>query len=180
MVVLIVITAGFHTIINNSYGPLLYALPLSLKDKAYTPIDGASTHNHDHEVHDSTKTDGSSEDIVKKDRDAEADADVDYKDVSRASALKAKATDDQEEGAQNAAARQKFEEAEFGFAHPAISRPQRPVWIPKDALGLSEEEVNRCENMGISATTQGAFMTREGKVDVPTADDVPEEVVAVQ
>ncbi|KAF8656315.1 hypothetical protein AX16_002617 [Volvariella volvacea WC 439] len=33
---LIVITAFFHAIINNSYGPLLHALPLSLADKTYT------------------------------------------------------------------------------------------------------------------------------------------------
>lgn len=33
MIVLIILTMGFHMIINHSYGPLLYALPLSLKDK---------------------------------------------------------------------------------------------------------------------------------------------------
>jgi len=179
MIVLLVITAGFHIIINNSYGPLLYALPLSLKDKTYTPVDGASTHQQ-HKVHQSPKADGSTESIVKKDRDEEADADVDYKDANHPSALKAKSTDDQKEGAQNAAARQKFEEAEFGFAHPAISRPQRPVWIPKDAMGLFEEEVRGCEKMGVSATTQGAIMNEKGKVDVPSADAVPEEVVAIQ
>lgn len=35
MVVLIVLTAAFHMILNNSYGPLLHALPLTLADKMY-------------------------------------------------------------------------------------------------------------------------------------------------
>ncbi|EFI27929.1 hypothetical protein CC1G_14420 [Coprinopsis cinerea okayama7 len=39
MVVLIVITAGFHAILNNSYGPLLVALPLSLKDRLGQGVD---------------------------------------------------------------------------------------------------------------------------------------------
>ncbi|CAL1699363.1 unnamed protein product [Somion occarium] len=34
MIILIVITAFFHTVINNSYGPLIHALPVTLADKA--------------------------------------------------------------------------------------------------------------------------------------------------
>lgn len=172
MIVLIVITAGFHVVINNSYGPLLYALPLSLKDKTYSPVEGVSEHQH------GTKgsTSGSStNDVTKKDRDA--DADVDYADVDYRTSDKAKQPE-KSAPVQDAAARQKLEEDEFGFAHPAISRPQRIIWIPKDTLGLWEEEVRGCEEMGVSASTDGAVMNEKGKVDVPRADEVPEVIVA--
>ncbi|EGN92844.1 hypothetical protein SERLA73DRAFT_116657 [Serpula lacrymans var. lacrymans S7.3] len=43
MVVLIVFTAAFHAIINNSFGPLIHALPLSLADRAYRQPEPATT-----------------------------------------------------------------------------------------------------------------------------------------
>ncbi|KXN81695.1 hypothetical protein AN958_03942, partial [Leucoagaricus sp. SymC.cos] len=167
MAVAIVFTAGFHIILNNSYGPLLYALPLSLKDRTYSPP--GTDNQRDSE-------DGkarSSHEIVKEDRDAEADAGVDYLNGSHTSPGKDKAKADNGD----AAARQEAEETEFGFAHPAISRSQRIIWIPRDTLGLGQEELTGCEEMGVSATIEGAVMNEKGKVDVPTADDIPEVVV---
>lgn len=172
MVVLIVFTAGFHMILNNSYGSLLYALPLSLKDKTYTPVEGVTEHQH--ESHGS-KAGSSTHEIVKQDRDT--DGDVDDDDLRASDKAKDKQPDNAETG-QDATARQRQEEAEFGFAHPAISRPQRTVWIPRDSLGLGEEEVAGCEEMGLTASTQGAVMNEKGKVDVPRADEVPRELVA--
>ncbi|KAJ8595856.1 hypothetical protein M405DRAFT_700189, partial [Rhizopogon salebrosus TDB-379] len=55
---------------------------------------------------------------------------------------------------------------DYGFAHPAASRPQRIVWIPDDSLGFGREEVQVTQDMGVKATTQNAKMDESGKVDV--------------
>ncbi|KAI6116124.1 hypothetical protein F5141DRAFT_1290632 [Pisolithus sp. B1] len=75
---------------------------------------------------------------------------------------------------------------DYGFAHPAVSRPQRVVWIPDDSdawanagddgaaevegggrrrgLGPAEVEVN--SSQGISATTEGTKMDSKGHLEV--------------
>ncbi|KAF5356746.1 hypothetical protein D9756_006681 [Leucocoprinus leucothites] len=164
MVILIAVTAGFNIMIKNSYGPLLYALPLTLKDKTYSPVEGVPEHGDP----EGSKA-SSGHEILKQDRDAEAD--IDYPDATS----KGKDRDNADKG--DAAAREKAEDAEFGFAHPAVSRPQRIIWIPRDTLGLSEEAVSGCEEMGLNVTNEGAMMNEKGKVDVPRADDVPKDVV---
>ena len=55
---------------------------------------------------------------------------------------------------------------DYGFAHPALARPQRVVWIPEDTLGLGNEEVQMNEGSGVLATTAGASMNAGGKVVV--------------
>lgn len=55
---------------------------------------------------------------------------------------------------------------DYGFAHPALARPQRIVWIPEDTLGLSKEEVTTNEASGVLATTAGASMNEVGHVEV--------------
>ncbi|CAA7269965.1 unnamed protein product [Cyclocybe aegerita] len=150
MVVLIVITAGFNIIINNSYGPLLSALPLSLQDKTYAQpeldvsiaaadTDGAaatagpsSSSGHDPE---SSTTESPVRDKAPPTADA---ADVAAKE----------------------------EEESYGFAHPAASRPQRTVWIPKDKLGLVEEEQRACKEAGVRVGVDHATMDAKGKVDI--------------
>ena len=63
-------------------------------------------------------------------------------------------------------------ESRYGFAHPAISRPQRTVWIPEDELGMWKVEVEGCEEEGVGAARGPdgeevtAWMDRKGKVDV--------------
>lgn len=58
------------------------------------------------------------------------------------------------------------EEESYGFAHPAASRPQRAVWIPRDALGLWKEEERECEEAGVRVSESHAVMDEKGKVDV--------------
>jgi hypothetical protein len=61
------------------------------------------------------------------------------------------------------------QEAEFesyGFAHPAASRPQRIVWIPKDTLGLTEEEVRGCEEASVRVSFVDAKLDETGKVGI--------------
>ena len=63
-----------------------------------------------------------------------------------------------------AAQEEEFES--YGFAHPAASRPQRIVWIPKDTLGLTEEEVKGCEEARVRVGFANAKMNESGKVDI--------------
>jgi len=59
------------------------------------------------------------------------------------------------------------EEVVYGFVHPAVSQPQRTVWLPRDSLGLAEEEEKACQEAGVDASVgPDAVMNEKGKVDV--------------
>ena len=58
------------------------------------------------------------------------------------------------------------QEEDYGFAHPAVSRPQRTVWIPKDTLGLAREEEKACKEAGIRISHINAEMDETGKVGI--------------
>ncbi|KAG6918385.1 hypothetical protein DXG01_014786 [Tephrocybe rancida] len=133
MVVLIVLTAGFNIIINNSYGPLLHSLPLSIKDRmsgATQPTETTRPPPHDKDV----------QPFVENNEKKEGPANP--------QPLQSKSADD------------------FGFAHPAVSRPQRTVWLPKDSSGLADEEERACKDAGVDASTQDANINEKGKVDI--------------
>jgi hypothetical protein len=68
-------------------------------------------------------------------------------------------------------------EDDYGFAHPAASRPQRTVWLPKDTLGIAEEEVQACQGSGVDASLKNAVMNEQGKVNVtgPPPDSIRSE-----
>ena len=87
----------------------------------------------------------------------------------RASALSSDdeklAEQDLTKGAPDVAAQEEEFES-YGFAHPAASRPQRTVWIPKDTLGLTEEEVRGCEEAGVRVGFGNAELNGTGKVDI--------------
>jgi len=65
-------------------------------------------------------------------------------------------------------------EEEYGFAHPAASRPQQTVWLPRDTLGIAEEEVKACRDMGVEASLKDGVMNEKGKVDI---SGVPPDLV---
>ncbi|TCD70733.1 hypothetical protein EIP91_002109 [Steccherinum ochraceum] len=52
------------------------------------------------------------------------------------------------------------------FYHPASVDSQPTVWIPRDELGLGEEEERACKENGVDATTQGAVMDAKGHVEI--------------
>ena len=54
----------------------------------------------------------------------------------------------------------------YGFAHLALSRSQRTVWIPQDTLGLAGEEERACREAGVSVSTRNAAMDEKGKVSI--------------
>ncbi|KIL63152.1 hypothetical protein M378DRAFT_80198 [Amanita muscaria Koide BX008] len=141
MIALIAITAFYQLIINNSFDPLEKALPLSLADKMYMPVIAAPASAGPSII----TTDG---DIPDKQSD---DAHV----VANTGGV------DSQENETNA------EEDTYGFAHPAVSRPQRTVWLPRDPLGLAEKEEQASKDAGIDVSVgPDAVMNEEGKVDI--------------
>ncbi|KIM67290.1 hypothetical protein SCLCIDRAFT_1210323 [Scleroderma citrinum Foug A] len=163
MVVLILLTAGYQIIINNSFGPLISALPLSLADKTHKPDEASPS-----------------------DAQPSTSADPAYSKQSKAAEL---AKDDQEEEEARDFSDNYFQkhpdgDVDYGFAHPALSRPQRVVWIPTDldawasastgerhgarrGLGGAEVEANLA--LGILATNEGAMMDEKGNVEILAA-----------
>ena len=58
---------------------------------------------------------------------------------------------------------------DYGFAHPAAARPQRTIWLARDALGLAGEEEKANRERGIIVSTSGAQMDLKGKVVIKEA-----------
>ncbi|PPQ67349.1 hypothetical protein CVT24_011532, partial [Panaeolus cyanescens] len=158
MVVLIVITAGFHAIINNSYGPLLEALPLSLQNRTYS-IDEAA-----HPTSSSSPTHA----VADAKPSAVIVAPSSHSDSSKGKNVLVMEDDGNAPPPTNPSTDEdKNAELEsFGFAHPAISRPQRIVWIPRDSLGLGDKEINQCNEAGVRVSDANSTMDLDGKVDV--------------
>ncbi|THU93637.1 DUF221-domain-containing protein [Dendrothele bispora CBS 962.96] len=171
MIVLIVVTIFFNVIIKNSYGPLIHALPLTLAEKMYSAADvddesvphSPNGRSNDVEMHDRASGGGGN---VRPSVDG---SEVEHENLKSSAIHNSPAiaeeggkanlhdndNDDQEPDpdAPKPIDRPKPRaEEEYGFAHPAASRPQRTIWIPKDQLGLGEEEERANLEMGIDAS----------------------------
>jgi hypothetical protein len=157
MIVLIVITAGYHMIINDSFGPLTNALPLSHAHRTFRHPEPSL------ELQGVDVGSGS-----KRGETVDLDCPPSPTDTPRASSSSESGADHVPESQYDDAffARLPDGTEDYGFAHPAASRPQRIVWIPDDSLGLGREEVQVNQDVGVKATTQNAKMDESGKVDV--------------
>lgn len=157
MIVLILLTAGFHAIINSSFGPLTKALPLSHAHRTFRhpapsldvqDVDGGSGSNRKETAEEieevSSPTDKPR--TSSSESGAEHAPHSDYDDM-----FFARGPDGTED---------------YGFAQPAACRPQRIVWIPDDSLSLGREEVQTNKESGVKATTQNAKMDEHGNVEV--------------
>jgi hypothetical protein len=149
MVVLIIITAGFNIIINQSYDPLLFALPLSLQDKTYT-----AQGDEEEEEPISARTP----------QELEAGGPQDNDELAKQGLISESPVIEQKKRAE-LDTKIKTEE-DYGFAHPAASRPQRTIWLPRDELGLVAEEQRACAEAGVDASDKNAQMDVKGKVDI--------------
>jgi hypothetical protein len=154
----------YQMFINDAYGPLIQALPLTLADKTY----GAATAAVPTPA--PVRAESAAPSLPPKAGDFGDDAKPPPEPESRD---KGKGSGEPLPGDADTARQYRTEE-EFGFAHPAASRPQRTVWLPKDTLGLAknEEEANKKE--GIDCAVANAVMNETGKVDVqgPPPDDI--------
>ena len=63
------------------------------------------------------------------------------------------------------------EEGPTDFNHPATAHAPPVIWLPRDALGLgmAESEEAAMRRRGIEATSEGARMDVNGRVDVSSA-----------
>ncbi|CCM04897.1 uncharacterized protein FIBRA_07093 [Fibroporia radiculosa] len=184
-IVLIAFTAFFHIIINNSYGPLIDYLPLTLagqdlelkdSNRAVTEQvlrENASATSLDAEQQEKRQGEGQQ---VRSRRESShpGKARVDTKEyATRESDEIADATGDVdvEQGVIQAASEDDLlgvdeEDGPKDFYHPATVEPQMTIWIPKDPLGLGEAEENVNREKGIAASTENARMDGKGHVDV--------------
>ncbi|KAG8894679.1 hypothetical protein FRB99_001053, partial [Tulasnella sp. 403] len=176
MIVLIVLTVGFHIIINQSYGPLLHSLPLTLAHKSYGM------------PHQPSLPSGETGDEI-----AEA-GEEDEEDEAKARADKAKGLPNEPTGhaavKQHAIGDEGFDKARrleadgedvdddvqaveerraempTDFNHPASFHPQRPIWLPQDTLGLAESEAQALQADGVDVSLEHAVMNEKGKVTI--------------
>ncbi|EEB93639.1 hypothetical protein MPER_07672 [Moniliophthora perniciosa FA553] len=172
-VALIILTAFFQILMNNSYGPLIHALPLTLVEKMYVspedededePLTPSSRSNsHVEESSDGKKI----ENVEMEDRQRGPSVDTrgpstDGNAISTSDDVPLKrgksSTSEQLTPAGKSAAADLSRpmnnqpgETSYGFAHPALSRPQQPIWIPVDQLGLGEERFGDVGEKGVDA-----------------------------
>ena len=204
MIVLIAFTAFFHVIINNSYGPLIRFLPLTLADMTYAKDDGnvkAAALELDDQASckdvkleaDATATGtarASDEKVRKRFSGASASGsatgsiDGDGKPTFKATAADADA--DIEAGSPSSPSADTDADAVRGvdeeagpkdFYHPASVEAQPVVWLPRDPLGLGEAEERACREAGVAVSTKDAVMDGKGHVDIsgpPPDEDVKE------
>lgn len=139
--------------INDSYGPLVRALPLSLADKTHRPEEepevdnGRRSDDKRHEAVDSALGASSSDPRFSQSPiSPDSKSGVYFDDL-----FFSQYTDGT---------------VDYGFAHPALARPQRVVWIPDDTTGLGREEAQTNEASGVLTTTTGASMDEAGHVEV--------------
>ncbi|KAJ4468911.1 hypothetical protein J3R30DRAFT_3385050 [Lentinula aciculospora] len=175
MIVLIIFTAFFHIIINNMYNPLKHALPLSMVERMYHEEDVAPAEQAGPSSN--TKDEGYHMNRVESKNVRGPSVDDDR--------LKLQNSDDnvierQSNGEDSIKPTPELQipraEETYGFAHPAASRPQRTIWMPKDQLGLAEEEERACREKGIDISTKNAEMNEKGKVNL-TGDGQPPDLV---
>ncbi|KAG9021395.1 hypothetical protein FS842_006618 [Serendipita sp. 407] len=172
-VALIIVTAFFHMVLNNSYKPLLYSLPLTLAHKSYgMPQTGEG-------------------DDTNEDESADFGGDASPTSPSGVKASKKREESVQEEkilvpspvpntshvqhnqgpgptkdyGA-SVPVEGKRNEGPTDFNHPASVEPQRIIWIPEDPLGIGKIEADHLNSQGVEASTENATMSDNGKVDV--------------
>jgi len=155
MIVLVVFTVFFHLMINDSYGPLLHSLPLTLADHiGEEPTVASDTPSVEEESHNAV-----AEKKVANAADPEA---------QHGAAGAGQSTDIEEDGASSddEPDMKPREQTDYGFAHPATSRPQRTVWMAKDTLGLSSEELAALRERGIDVSCEDAEMDAKGDVTI--------------
>jgi hypothetical protein len=60
------------------------------------------------------------------------------------------------------------------FTHPAVANHPRTIWLPRDTLGLAQEEEAALRAAGIAVSTVGARMDEHGHVDIDTDGQPPD------
>jgi hypothetical protein len=58
------------------------------------------------------------------------------------------------------------DEGPTDFTHPAVSNHPHVVWIPMDKLGLAHDEVESIRALGIDVSSDGATLNEKGHVEI--------------
>jgi len=125
--------------INDSYGPLIHSLPLSLADRiGEEPTHAPQIPNEKREAN---------PEIIEEQTAADLEA-------------QGAASSDEEPDMKPR------EQPDYGFAHPAASRPQQTIWMAKDTAGLYAEETAALRERGIDVSTADAAMDANGHVTI--------------
>ncbi|EUC55080.1 RSN1-overexpression rescues sro7/sop1 in NaCl-like protein, putative [Rhizoctonia solani AG-3 Rhs1AP] len=190
MIVLIVITAGYQFIINDSYNGLLHALPLTLAHKSH----GMPKEHHPSQDEDLVRDE---DDMRERDFGRQSSSDSARRPLNKdgqplTAEQQAKLDQLQQEHAEhemqartaprktekygkNVAEEGKRNDGPEDFEHPAAVEPQRVVWLPKDPLGVAEAEERELKQQGIEVSTENAVMDEKGHVELtgapPGGDD---------
>ena len=175
-------------ILNDSYGPLLRSLPLSLVDRAsQDEVNDTDDNSVDKKTGDdafSTGVDiavsGGGEPPAPTRRNGARgtlpplSGKIPFSDNNPEISEITPTNDNLNDGAQQKPGDKQPEgepSERYGglrdFTHPALD-PARIVWIPQDTLGLGEEEARDIRSRGIDVATRGAYMNEKGAVDVDT------------
>lgn len=173
-IVLIVFTALYHMVINNSYGPLLHALPLSLADLSYgMPRSSEESEELIGDKHsDGFGGEEGKAKVVENEAKAPENDDSDAESTDsrdRKPMPRGKQAVRGEDGADYGASvpmEGKRNDEPTDFYHPASVEPMRIIWLPSDPLGLADAEVKENIKLGIDASNEHAFMNEKGHVDI--------------
>ncbi|RPD56035.1 DUF221-domain-containing protein [Lentinus tigrinus ALCF2SS1-6] len=195
MIVLIAFTAFFHLIINNSYGPLIQFLPLTLADATHgrgkedSNVAAAAQELDDQaSVKDlkaeervqaqanATGTERPNEEKAarKRERAGTAEsldgkakaAEVEDVDVEAGAGESSQPSSPRESESPSSLRGVDEEAGPKDFYHPASVEAQPVVWLPRDPLGLGEAEERACREAGVDVSTQDAVMDAKGHVDI--------------
>jgi calcium permeable stress-gated cation channel len=163
VVVLIVFTAFFHIVFNNSFRPLINPLPLTLSDRTYGATEEDDVANAADEGFGGSDSGGEDQTVrrrVSPDSDARGEKYVENTQpiVGQGDGENAYGASVPTEGKRN--------DGPTDFNHPASIEPQRIIWIPKDPLGLGDAEALALNSSGVEASTENAEMNAKGTTDI--------------
>jgi calcium permeable stress-gated cation channel len=168
-VVLIGFTALFHMIINNSYGPLLHSLPLTLAHRSHGMK--AEAHSQEDVPGEDQDDFGGTEDGSQQD-EGNTKPNMDKENPPSVSGTTEgivqsnRGPEPSKEYGASVPVEGKRNEGPTDFNHPASVEPQRIIWIPADPLGLGEIEARALNAVGVEAGTEHATMDDRGRVDI--------------
>lgn len=160
-VILIVLTALYHMVINNSYGPLLYSLPLTLVARPYT----AGVTQEDVPGEDDGDFGGTEDGSRQDGEKTKLKSDV-PPDTAKGTVQSNRGPEPSKGYGASVPVEGKRNEGPTDFNHPASIEPQRIIWIPADPLGLGVIEAKALNAAGVEASTEHATMNDQGHVDI--------------
>jgi hypothetical protein len=150
MIILIVIVAGVHYTLANSYTDLFTAYPLSIAPSGAQ--EAAMLEEH-----------GSSPDEKKQSLQQQQQQQPPYGNGQhgrndQSMEMHESRTALVREGNQE-------EDPALAFQHPATKEPQRTLWFPNDTLGLGNAAVAGAQKQGLEATNRDTSVSEKGRID---------------